>query len=75
LLAHISEVQVRIKEPILILQSKLESLRQLRQHLVDSRFKELVEAFIHARCDRDAPLLPNQPHPPSKHHVIFEELN
>lgn len=75
MLKHISDMQVKIKEPILILQTKIDNLKAMRQIMQEKRWKETVEDFAAMKCDRDGPALPNQVQPQSVHEQIFEEIN
>jgi len=75
LLKHVTDINLKVKEPVLVLQKQLDNLKRMRTFMQEADFKSIVEAFVQTKCERDAPNLPNQAPPPTKHELIFEEIN
>jgi len=57
---------------VLILQTKIDGLKAMRQSMIEKRYKETVEDFVGMKCERDGPALPNQVQPQSIHESIFK---
>ena len=75
MLKHISDIQVKVKEPVLILQIMIKNLNYSREQMVVHGCKATVENFVQVKCDRDSPTLPNQAQPPTQHEILFGEIN
>jgi hypothetical protein len=75
ILKHITDINIKIKEPILVLQKKLDNLKKMKQAMIDQGYKQIVERFVNAKSERDPQSLPNQAPQPTKHQLIFEEVN
>ena len=65
----------RMKEPILLVEQSLESLRMFKQALQELEIKEFIEKFSKRRCERDVPYAPNAVMPPRRNNVILKELS
>ena len=59
ILKHITDVNIKVKEPILILQKKLDNLNKMKKAMMDQGYKQHVENFVNTKCERDPPTLPN----------------
>ena len=59
-LQRVGQIQQRVKEPVLVLEAKIDALKAFQKHLAELKLKENVEVFMQKKSGRDPPNLPNQ---------------
>ena len=82
LLGFISEVNKRLKEPVIKFIEKLTEFRSMKSHMERRNYKEVIAKFLSVICQKDHDLakvnnhqIPNNPNMKTKREQIFEELN
>ena len=59
MLKHISDVTIKIKEPILVLSQRMENIKAIRNYMLTAKTNEIIQNFVCTTCDKDPKALPN----------------
>ena len=58
-MAKVRSTTAHMKEPVLLVEQAIESLKNFRKIIQERETKEFIDNFAKRRCERDVPYAPN----------------